>query len=181
MIRTIARLLTLAIIVLAAPRAVAAASGGDDSLSRRIRTDDPRMQQLLEEGVLRSATLRALAERLLQSDVVVYVVCDGDPRARIAGRLTFVAAAGGLRYVVVRLAPLRSRAQQIALLGHELRHAVEVADTPAIVDTESMAREYTRFGRINPHAATAGLAFDTQAAIDAGRQVLSELAAMTAD
>jgi hypothetical protein len=180
MTRTCTRVLSLALVLLT-PLPAAAASGGEDSASRHIRTDDRRMQRLLDEGVLRSAKLRALVDRISRSDVVVYVRCDGDPRARVTGRMTFVSAAGGVRYVVVRLAPLRSRAHQIAILAHELQHVVEVADTPAIVDAESMAREYMRMGHINHHSSTPGIAFDTQAAIATGRQVLSELAAMSGD
>jgi hypothetical protein len=181
MTRTITPVLSLALVVVLMPPSPAAASEGEHSADRHIRTDDRRIQRLLDEGMLRSATLRALVERISHSDVVVYVRCDGDPRARIAGRMTFVSAAGGVRYVLVRLAPLRSRAHQIAILAHELQHVVEVADTPAIVDVESMAREYARMGHINHHSAMPGIAFDTQAAIDAGRRVLSELETMSGD
>ena len=31
-------------------------------------------------------------------------------------------------------------------MAHELQHAVEIADTPAIVDGASLAREYQRIG-----------------------------------
>jgi hypothetical protein len=163
------------------PLSPAAASEDEDDKYRHIRITDRRMQRLLDEGVLRSAKLSALVERISRSDVVVYVRCDGDPRARVSGRMTFVSAVGGVRYVVVRLAPLRSRAQQIAILAHELQHVVEVAETPAIVDAESLAREYMRMGHINHHSAAPGIAFDTDRAIAAGRQVLQELATMTGD
>jgi hypothetical protein len=181
MIRT--RLLAFALtlpLVLAWPSS-SIASGDEDAMYRRIRMLDRGLQALFDEGLRRSATLRALAARITQSDVVVYVMCDGDPRSGIAGRMTFQSAAGGLRYLVVRLVTRRSRAQQIAILAHELQHAVEVAETPAIVDSESLAREYLRIGHVKPHAATPGIAFDTQSAIDAGRQVLHELATMTGD
>ena len=182
MTRTVPRVLSLALLLLLAPLSPAVASDGeDDNRPRHIRTTDRRMQRLLDEGVLRSTKLRALVERISRSDVVVYVRCDGDPHARVSGRLTFVSAAGGVRYVVVRVAPLRSRAHQIAILAHELQHVVEVADTPAIVDAESMAREYLRMGHVNRHADVPGIAFDTHAAVAAGRQVLEELAAMTGD
>ena len=148
---------------------------------RRIRMTDHRLQALFDEGMLRSATLRALAARITQSDVVVYVMCDGDPRSGIAGRTTFQSAAGGLRYLVVRLVTLRSRAQQIAILAHELQHAVEVAETPAIVDSESLAREYLRIGHVKPDSAMPGIAFDSQAAVDTGYHVLAEISTMTGD
>jgi hypothetical protein len=101
--------------------------------------------------------------------------------ARVAGRLLFVSAAGGLRYVVVRLARLQSRAQQIAILAHELQHAVEIADTPAIVDGPSLAREYQRFGRANHWSAGEAVSFDTDAAVAMGQKVMAEIVAVAGD
>jgi hypothetical protein len=146
-----------------------------------IRTTDVRMRRLLEEGMFGSRSLRALVERIQRSDVVVYVHCERYAPSRVAGRLTFVSAAGGVRYVVVRLMRLESRAQQIALLAHELQHAVEIADTPAIVDAASLAREYHRIGQVNTWSTAPGIAFDTIAAVDMGHRVLSEIAAATGE
>ena len=181
MARTVTRVLSLALLVLLMPLSPAAASESEHYKDPHIRTTDRRLQRLLDEGVLRSKKMRALVARISRSDVVVYLSCDGDPRARVTGRMTFVSSVGGVRYVVVRLAPLQSRARQIAILAHELQHVVEVADTPAIVDAESMAREYMRMGHINHRSGAPGLAFDTEQAIAAGRQVLEELATMTGD
>jgi hypothetical protein len=119
-----------------------------------------------------SPTLRALVARLRTSDVVVYLRCDGP--AAPDGRLTFVSAAGGYRYLVVRMARFPP-AQQIALMAHELQHAVEIADTPAIVDGASLVREYKRIGYVNQWSSLPGLAFDTKAAVATGEQVLKEL------
>ena len=179
-IRTIRRPLALALLLWCLSPPAAATASGEEARFPRIRTDDRRLQRLLDDGTMRSATLRALVERIAQSDLVVYVVCDGDARRGIAGRLTFLSAAGGVRYLVVRLAPLPSRAQQIAILAHELQHAVEVADAPAIVDSASLAREYLRIGRVTRHSPAGGIAFDTQAAIDIGQRVLVELETPTA-
>lgn len=147
----------------------------------RIRTTDPRLRALIDDAVRLSPSLRALIDRLERSDVVVYVQCEGHARTAIAGRLTFVASAGGLRYVMVRLARLESRAQQIALLAHELQHAAEIADTPAIVDGPSLAREYSRIGHVNASSTLPGVAFDTTAAVEMGRRVLGELIAAAGD
>ena len=97
--------------------------------------------------------------------------CERYAPSRVAGRLTFVSAAGGLRYVLVRLTRLDSRAQQIALLAHELQHAAEIADTPAIVDGPSLAREYLRYRYMSVHwSANGGVAFDTTAAVEMGQR-----------
>ena len=139
------------------------------------------MRKLIDEGMRESPSLHALVRRLEQSDVVVYVECDARMESRVSGRLIFVSAAGGLRYVVVRLARLPSRAKQIAILAHELQHAVEIADTPSIVDGPSMAREYQRFGHINQWSVSDGIAFDTDAAVEMGQKVLGELVTVAGD
>jgi hypothetical protein len=143
-------------------------------LHSRIRPLDARLLALVERGMRTSPTFRALAARLEQSDVVVYLESDVSGPPRIAGRLTFVSAAGGRRYVVVRLRPLPSTLDEVALLAHELQHAVEIAERPSIVDTASMEREYRRIGHVNRWVSS-GLAFDTRAASDAGSQVAREL------
>src|SRR6185436_15393866 len=170
-IRHVARSLTLLCLLLATPSLSMAAESITDSPRRPIRSTDRRLRSLLEAGVRISPTLRALVARLHASDVVVYLRCDA---AGPDGRLTFVASAGGYRYVVVRMTHF-PRAQQIAIMAHELQHAVEIADTPAIVDGDSLAREYTRIGYVNEWSSLPGLAFDTKAAVRAGQQVLREL------
>ena len=173
------RLALLFILLLIGP-SLGTAVGGPDTYER-IRTTDARLAALVDEGVQGSPTFRRLVERLEDSDVVVYLLCEGDARSRIGGRLTFVSAAGGYRDVLVRLAPLEPRSQQIAMLGHELQHAVEIADTPSIVDLPSLARAYERIGHINHSSPSPGIAFDTTAAIAAGRRVLGEVAVMAGD
>jgi hypothetical protein len=137
-----------------------------------IRSTDRRLRSLLEHGLRISPTLRALVARLHASDVVVYLQCDG-PGAP-DGRLTFLTKTAGYRYVVVRMARF-SQSQQIAMMAHELQHAVEIADTPAIVDGESLVREYRRIGYENVLSQLPGISFDTKAAVRAGEQVLKEL------
>jgi hypothetical protein len=139
------------------------------------------MRRLIRDGLRESPSLQTLVHRLEHSDVVVYVECDARMQSRVAGRLLFVSAVGGLRYVVVRLARLPSRAQQIGILAHELQHAVEIADTPAIVDGPSLAREYLRFGHVNHGPAGESLAFDTDAAVAMGQKVMGEIVAVGGD
>ena len=170
------RVLTLTVLtlLLATPLLSMAAESIVIGPRRPIRSTDRRLRMLLDDGLRSSPTLRALVARLSASDVVVYLRCDGPTEPVAGGRLTFVSSAGGLRYVVVRMARL-SRAQQIAIMAHELQHAVEIADTPAIVDGQSLVREYQRIGYVNSESALPGIAFDTQAAVRVGEQVLKEL------
>jgi hypothetical protein len=165
--------LLLVFLLLVTPSMSMAAESIPESPRRHVRTTDRRLRALLEEGLRLSPTLRALVARLQSSDVVVYLRCDGS-MDRTDGRLTFVSAAGGYRYVVVRMSHL-ARDRQIAIMAHELQHAIEIAGEPAIVDGPSLAREYQRIGFVNAWAPLPGIAFDTHAAVQIGRQVMKEL------
>jgi hypothetical protein len=166
------RMLLLFLFVIAASSALTAQTFSDDP-HNHIRTTDRRLLRLLRDGVRSSDTFRRLVDRLRQSDVVVYLECGlGDRSA--TGCLTFVSAVGGYRYVHVRVARLASADVQIALIGHELRHAVEIADAPGVVDASSLAREYERIGYLSPRL-TPGVSFDSDAAVEAGYQVLRDL------
>src|SRR5688572_9955990 len=119
-----------------APRAIhlrASASRYDDAtidVAPHIRVEDERLRRLLDYGRKRSALLEGLINRLEASDVVVFVRWDNRLRGGIAGKLSFVGMSAGTRYVLVRVGYVGDRLRQIALIGHELRHGVEVADTP---------------------------------------------------
>lgn len=141
---------------------------------RHIRITEPWLRHLFTAGMSGSETFRSLVARLEESDVVVYLQTDIQRWPGASGRLTFLSVVAGTRYVVVRLTPLRSPVQQLAMIGHELQHAVEVAERPAIVDSESMFREYMRFGYQNGVSGE-GAAFDTKAAMQAGARVSDEL------
>jgi hypothetical protein len=152
---------------------VAPVSGGDHI--PRLRTIDRHIRALLDAGLGRSPSLRALVQRLAGGNVVVYLKC-AQLSSRLDGQLTFVSAAGGFRYVVVHLASDRPWHRQIAALGHELQHAVEIAELPEIVDHAALARAYSRIGFARVPGQHAVRSFDTLAAIAAGEQVRRELA-----
>ena len=145
----------------------------------RLRTSDRHIRALLAEGLAHSPSLRALVNRLAAGDVVVYLKC-AQLSSRLDGQLTFVSAAGGFRYVLVHLAMDRPWYRQIATLGHELQHAVEIAEQPDIIDQAALARAYTRIGFARVPRQHAVRSFDTLAAIAAGEQVRRELAQSSA-
>ena len=169
---TPARILSLLLFLFSTPSSLTAQTSNDDP-HKHIRTTDRRLLRLLRDGVRGSDTFRRLVDRLRASDVVVYLECGGGDRWS-GGRLTFMSAAGGYRYVHVRVARLASADVQIALIGHELRHAVEIADAPGVVDASSLAREYERIGYVNPRVSP-GVSFDSDAAVEAGHRVLRDL------
>jgi hypothetical protein len=138
-----------------------------------IRTTVPDLRALMREGEQRSETFRSLVTRLEDSDVVVYVEYHQHSPADVRGFLTFISSAGGRRYLRVRIEWLLAREHQLAILGHELQHAVEIAEAPDVIDEVSLLRFYSRVG--TRWEAGARRCFDTRAAVDTGRQVLKEL------
>ena len=150
--------------------------GSGVAASPHIRVEDDRLARLLDHGKQRSILLQALIDRLESSDVVVYLRCDRQLRRGVSGRLSYVSTSGSLRYVLVRVGYVGDRRRQIALVGHELRHAVEVAETPEIVDSGSLQAAYERIGYVNRAASFAGtLAFESDQAVQAGEQIFREL------
>jgi hypothetical protein len=114
-----------------------------------VRAASPSLRGLIDDGLARSGTLRALVDRLGASDVVVYISCGAigsDTALGFGGQLQFVSYAGGVRYAQAQLNCGLLRDRQIALLGHELRHAVEIAETPEIVDVASFGRYFASHG-----------------------------------
>src|SRR5262245_42049581 len=94
----------------------------------RLRPLDAASRALLIEGADRSPTIAWLVTELGRRDVVVYIsFVSGEPTAALRGSLTFVSHAASLTYVHVRIETKQAPDARLATLGHELRHALEVA------------------------------------------------------
>jgi len=143
-----------------------------DSPTRHVRTVDHALRGLIKDGYRHSPTFAALITRLEQSDLYVYV--EDVPRlpGGLEGRLLMLRPAHGVRYVRIQVARRGSPIDAIALLAHELRHAIEVADAPEVIDSDSLVALYRRIG-IDRGANE----FDSHEAREIGRKVLKELAA----
>jgi hypothetical protein len=139
-----------------------------------VRANDSRLRAAIADGVGGSAFFRDLVAQLDASDVIVYAESDCEMPLPLAGRLTFMASSGGRRYVMVRIACSLEGRAQIAMLGHELRHAVEIADADSVVDEPSLGDEYRRIGFAST-VMRSGAGYDSRAAIEAGRRVWDEL------
>jgi hypothetical protein len=138
----------------------------------RVRVSHPRLARLLEAGEGRSATLRDLVARLQLSDVIVHL--EGAPPGHpIAGGMQFVGAVALTRYVRVTVRADLPAEALMALIGHELRHAVEVAENPEIRDEPSFRNYYQEWGRPSHRGRT--VTYDTRAAVEAGQRVAVEL------
>ena len=161
------------LVSLASPAIRAAPSSEAPMDGRHVRTMDPRLREVIDQGVTRSELFRDLVSRLDASDVIVYAERECSMPEHLFGRLSFMTAAGGRRFVAVRIGCKLLGPQQIASLGHELQHALEIANAPSVVDELSMAAEYRRIGFASR---TVRRGFDSSAAIEAGARIWAELA-----
>ena len=141
------------------------------SPERRVRAADARVQGYLAAGLQRSATFARLLAAVNASDVIVYVERVMALPHDTLGRLTIVPVANGQRYLRIQIRSDLATTEAIALIGHEMRHALEVAEAPAVRDSDGMIKLYRAIG----HSSGGDHVYDTTAAQDAGRQVRREL------
>jgi hypothetical protein len=144
-----------------------------DSPYRHVRTTNTRVQQLLEFGVARSATFGSLLARLNASDVIVYIEQTTLMPKSLEGRLLLMPISNQQRYLRIQIVREGSPEELVALIGHELRHAIEVADATDVRDEKGLERLYRRIGT----PSTTIHAYDTDAAQTTGKRVRKELLA----
>lgn len=142
-----------------------------------VRASDAELIALLAEGVKKSPTLRALVARLNKSDVIVYVRMDVTSKQG-NGRLTFLTANAGYRYLVVHVPTGVSKVKQLTALGHDMQHAVFVADAPIVTDLQSFRHEFERIGSVTSNGRD--LSFASPAAVETRNRIQRELAGDTA-
>ena len=139
----------------------------------RVRAADSRVATALKEGLKRSASFRAVIDRVNTLDVIVYAETQPLLRGRLSGTMTWVIATKEFRYVRVSLNPGLNTMQMVASLAHELQHVVEVGEAKSIVDTKTLT-DYYRVAGIERHADSDE--WDTEAAQRTGDIVRRELA-----
>lgn len=144
----------------------------------RIRPQDARIKQVLKEGAERSATFKALVDRIETGDVIVYIAINPLLRSSLAGSLTWMTRAGDFRYVRASISPEMLFDQMIATVAHELQHAVEVIGDASVIDEKSLTALYRRIGHESQASVPAG--WETVAAQEAGWQVRRELVSVPA-
>ena len=142
----------------------------------RVRSEDADTHSLIAEGTARSATFRRLVAAFDETDTIVYV----KPAVPRKGLRAFVShtivTRDESRYVFATVSAEGRRAARIALVGHELQHALEIARAPSAGRSESATDLFTRIGfrSHNPRDA-----YETQGAIDVQRAVITELQRQT--
>jgi hypothetical protein len=154
----------------------AAALAADRNGGPRLRPQDPRIVQVLKEGSARSATFKALVDRVEASNVIVYVAVNPTLRSSLSGALTWMTQAGEFRYVRASISPEMTFDHMIASVAHELQHAVEVIEDESVIDERTLVALYRRIGL--PSRAGGPSGWDTEAAQRTGTQVRRELVAV---
>src|SRR5688500_10883291 len=140
--------------------------------AQRIRVLPPCLHTLLEDATALSYTVRALVARIERSDLIVFVRCVAFKNSSLVGRMMFITAAAGQRYLMIDVKAPDQWHAQIATVAHELQHAVEIAGASWVVDQATMAQYYRQAGIT---VAMEPLVFDTEAARNVGRRVRGEL------
>jgi hypothetical protein len=156
--------------------AVATAATGAEPNARpriagpHVRPVTPRVARLLEEAIARSPTFAALVAAIDKSDVIVHVEEVHRIGHGIEGRLSFIYANDDVRYLRAQVRAGRGAVDTMAVVGHELQHALEVALHDNVRDEKAFTALYVRIGdRPDPHR------FDTAAAREVGSRVRKEL------
>jgi len=157
--------------------AFAASAEAQDAIARTPHVRGERaMQRLIDDAARRSPAIREWIDRLQDLDVTVYVRGKAFARVDLEGRVALLSMAGAHRYLVIELACNRSQLSQMATLGHELFHAIEIAEEPSVVSTSTLADFYARIG-VKTEDSGGIRTFETEAAAEAGllarRQLLT--------
>ena len=136
-----------------------------------VRPVDAPAVQTLARALDASAIVRALVGEIELSNVVVHIQFARDLPAGLAGTTRFVTSRAGYRYVRITIAVTLREHDRLAILGHELQHAAEIA--------RSDAHDVTRLRAVIDAAGfrTRANYFETDAALQIEKHVRQELRA----
>jgi hypothetical protein len=141
------------------------------SVTPRLRPADVTAARAFDRALACCPTIRALVRDVEASDLIVYVET-GFVQQPAMARTVLMGAGTNIRYVRLTLHRLTSPDNLIELLGHELQHAVEIAQAPEVRDSDTMLGLYKRIGF---HRRTA-THFETIAARQIATRVRAEVA-----
>lgn len=148
----------------------AVAADVDTPAMPRVRSHHPGIASLIERAAERSKTFRGLVEAINTSNGIVYVEEGQCGRHGVKSCVEAVTQAAPNRILVVKVDIRNADGELMGLIGHELRHAIEILGEPSVVDATSMYFLYQRIGQLGTYTA-----FETQAAVKAGNAVRAEV------
>jgi hypothetical protein len=138
---------------------------------RSVRPLSRLLQHLTAEGARRAPTFAAILLGLEASDVIVHIVeAPNLPPSRPAR--TMLAVVTDRRILRIEMGQRQTGHARLALLGHELFHALEIANAPEVRDPRTLAALYRRIGfRIDLDQQQ----FETREATQVEKQIRREL------
>jgi hypothetical protein len=125
----------------------------------------------------RSALVRAMVSELDEANVIVHIESSRLLPFGIGGVTRFVTSQGGYRYIRITLSVWLTPSDRVAILGHELQHAIELAHADA-TDTAALRRLFTSEGA---YAVRTDDYFETREAVRVEKRIRRELKAPTTD
>src|ERR1043166_1357062 len=161
--------------VLAAGITIYSLAGAHEGSFTRVRSTVPYVRAMLQEGYARSPVFKDLVDTLQRTNVIVLVqpgLCAG---GRIRSCLVSIGGSLVERHIRIKIDPQRANHDRlIAAIGHELQHAVEIAEQPDVFDP---ATALQLFRRIAFGACHEGLSeeCETTRALDTEQHVIGEL------
>ena len=142
----------------------------------QIRPMGCRTAMSMANGMVRSATLRRMVDRVGELNGIVYIedrdyVNDRTRQVLSGALLHHITVAGAYRVLHLLVAP-ESGNRQLTTIAHELQHAIEVLEATEVESDAAVDRLFERIG-VNTSAGV----METQAALDMERAVGRELSA----
>jgi hypothetical protein len=124
---------------------------------------------LIEMATTYSVTVSALVNKLAKTDVVVYVRIA--PIGSGTATTSLLNTSGPIRYLLVSIDTNHTPEEMVGMLGHELQHALEIAEARSVRDEAGLVALYRRIGL---HKGAMNR-FETHLAQAIGRQARKDL------
>lgn len=131
--------------------------------SPHIRIASGRILEVFRYAMKKSSAFEDLVSTLEQQDRIVYVV-EGRCSQQVSSCLHLTMGPGG-RNLQVRIDPWQTINVVAARMAHELYHASEIGQNPAVVDGSSLRSLYEQIGHRNPSCTDDHPCWETRAAI----------------
>jgi hypothetical protein len=159
---------SLLIAAMVAGQAAPAEAG--PAMFSRVRSLEPAIVAAIEEGARLSPTFRALLDTINGTDGLVYVEEGRCGRGVRGCTLHSVVLSGPHRLMRIKVETRKAGDELMALLGHELQHAIEVLRRPELRSNAAIVSFYQQEGTFSD-----GTAVETTAAVNAGMAVDAEV------
>ena len=148
------------------PTTATAQSPGSSS---RVRSQNPMIAELLADAPVLSSTFHALVTAIDGTNGIVYVESGRCGRGARACLVLDMQVAGPSRILRIVITTRRDREGLIGSIGHELHHAWEILQQPAITTSAAMFFHYFGRSSFSPNR------FETDDAVEAGHRVEHEV------